>query len=175
MSTPPITSNNPFALIQPYGRADKWTGLIGQWPNGFLKFDTPLNGARAGLISFINTYLKRGINTIEKIFPIYAPGGAGSGNDPDAYIRNVELWSGVPRNKPLTDTTDILKVAKAITRVERGRDGLPNNTLVAAWEFAAQYTGITSKVKPLTNKHVILALSTVFIVGLVLWQLTKSN
>jgi hypothetical protein len=166
MSTPPITSNNPFALIQAYGRADNWTGLKGQWPNGFLIFDTPLNGARAGIISFINTYLKRGINTIEKIFPIYAPGGPGTGNDPDAYIRNVEAWSGIPRNKPLTTAPDILKVLKAITRVESGKDWLPNPILVAAYEGAADYTKFPARLK---NNNVRLFLPVIILLIGFVW------
>ena len=146
MSTQPITSNNPFALIQAPGKADKWIGLQGQWPNGFLIFDTPLNGARAGIISFINTYLKRGINTIEKIFPIYAPGGPGTGNNPDLYIANVET---------LTTAPDIIKVLKAITRVESGKDWLPNPIIVSAYEYAADYTKFPAR---LSNKNVKLVL-----------------
>lgn len=166
MSTPPITSNNPFALIQAPGRADNWIGLKGQWPNGFLIFDTPLNGARAGIISFINTYLKRGINTIEKIFPIYAPGGPGTGNDPDLYIANVEKFTGIPRNKPLTTAPDIIKVLKAITRVESGKDWLPNPTLVAAYEYAVDYTKFGPK---LTNRNVKLILPIIAILAISIW------
>ena len=165
MNTPPITSNNPFALIQAYGKADKWNGLIGQWPNGFLKFDTPLNGARAGIISFINTYLKRGINTIEKIFPIYAPSGHG-GNDPDKYIANVVSFTGIAKNKPLTDATDIIKVLKAIIRVESGKDWISNPILISAYESAADVTKFPARLK---NKNVKLILPMViFLIG-ILW------
>lgn len=161
MPTPPITANNPFALIQAPGRADKWIGLVGQYPNGFLIFDTPLNGARAGIISFINTYLKRGINTIEKIFPIYAPGGPGTGNNPDLYVANVVKFTGIPKNKPLTNAGDIVKVLKAITRVESGQDWLSNPILVSAYEYAAEYTKFPAR---LTNKNVKLILPIVVLI-----------
>lgn len=165
MSTPPITYNNPFALIQAPGKADKWNGLKGQTQNGFLIFDTALNGARAGIISFFNTYLKRGINTIEKIFPIYAPSGHG-GNNPDMYIENVVKFTGIPKNKPLTTAPDIVKVLKAITRVESGKDWLPNATMVAAYEYAADYTNFPAR---LSNKNVKLVLPIVLALIGVVW------
>jgi hypothetical protein len=164
MATPPISANNPFALIQAPGRADKWIGLVGQYPNGFLIFDNVTNGARAGIISFINTYLKRGINTIEKIFPIYAPGGPGTGNNPNLYIENVSKWTGIPKNKPLTNAGDIVKVLKAITRVESGKDWLSNPTIIAAYQYAIEYTKFPA---PLTNKNVPMILSgIVILIGL---------
>lgn len=165
MSTPPIISNNPFALIQAPGRADKWIGLKGQYPNGFLIFDTPLNGARAGIISFINTYLKRGINTIEKIFPIYAPASHG-GNKPDLYIANVVKFTGIPKDKPLTSATDIIKVLKAITRVESGKDWLPNPIMISAYEYAADYTKFPAR---LTNRNVKLILPIILLIAGIIW------
>jgi hypothetical protein len=166
MATAPITYNNPFALIQAPGRADKWQGLTGQRPNGFLVFDTPLNGARAGIISFINTYLKRGINTIEKIFPIYAPGGPGTGNDPPMYIKNVSTFTGIPPNQPITSATDIIKVLKAITRVESGKDWLPNPILISAYESAADATKWPARLK---NQNVKLILPISILLITLLW------
>lgn len=144
MSTAPILYNNPFALIQAPGRADDWQGLKEQLKNGFLVFNSPLFGARAGIISFLNTYLKRGINTIEKIFPIYAP-ASDSRNNPQQYIANVVKFTGIPANKPLTEPADILKVLKAIVRIESGRDWLPDAVLLSAYEFAAEQTNFSAR------------------------------
>jgi len=138
--TLPIKSNNPFALIQSFGRADKWQGLTGQTPSGFLIFDNAVNGTRAGFISFINTYLKRGINTIEKIFPKYAP-ASDPRNDPQQYIANVEKLTGIKRNQPITTAEQIMAIGKAIIRVESGRDWIDNATLVTGYTLAAQATG----------------------------------
>lgn len=139
MSTAPIKYNNPFALIQTPGKADAWQGLEKQLPSGFLVFKNSLFGARAGIISFINTYLKRGVNTIEKIIPIYAP-ASDSRNNPNQYINNLVKFTGIPKNQPLTEPGDILKVLKGIVRIEAGSDWLPDAVLLSAYEFAAEQT-----------------------------------
>lgn len=166
--TLPIRANNPFALIQK--KPQKWQGLLSANERGFLFFDTPLNGTRAGFISFINTYLKRGINTIEKIFPIYAPKDELT-NDPKIYIDNVVRLTKIPKNKPLTTAEEILAVGKAIIRVESGKDWIDNSTLVAGYMVAAQQTGYPQ----LQKKSVRLAIPFFFLITIVtLWAtLTK--
>ena len=170
MATLPITSNNPFALIQPVGRADKWTGLIRQTPSGFLVFDTALNGTRAGFISFINTYIKRGINTIERIFPIYAP-SSDPRNNPELYIQNVSKMTGIARNTPITTAEQIVAIGKAIIRVESGSDWIDNATLIGGYTFAAQYTGAPK----LGKKSVRLAIPFLFFLAVGLIWISKTK
>lgn len=147
MATLPIQSNNPFALIQK--KPDNWQGLKGTTPNGFLIFDTPLNGTRAGFISFINSYLKRGFNTIEKIFPRYAP-ATDPRNNPEQYISNVVRMTKIPRNLPITTAEQIIAIGKAIIKIESGENWIDNATLVSGYQFAAQKTG-----QPLISKKTV--------------------
>ncbi len=55
-------------------------------------------GYRAAFVT-LAIYLSRSWNTIEKIISRWAPS---SENNTDNYIKNVEKYSGVPRNKELT-------------------------------------------------------------------------
>ena len=86
--------------------------------SGYRKFSSPAYGYRALFKVLMNNYLMKGINTIEKIFPIYAP--IGDQNDPSAYIANVEKMTGIPRSKMLTSYAELIPVVKAITKVETG-------------------------------------------------------
>lgn len=135
--TLPIRANNPFALIQ--SKPQQWQGLVSANERGFLFFDSALNGTRAGFISLINTYFKKGINTIEKIFPIYAP-LSDLGDNPDIYIQNVVKLTKIPKDKPLTTAEEILALGKAIIRVESGKDWIDNATLVSGYTIAAEKT-----------------------------------
>jgi hypothetical protein len=113
----PQRNNNPMALIQQI--PSKWKGLVGKNPDGFLIFESPLFGLRAGVINLINTYIKRGLDTIEKIFPVYAPKGHGT-NDPEVYIKIVSKLTGIPRNKKISNEQELYKIAKAIVTHEEG-------------------------------------------------------
>lgn len=129
MSTRPITSNNPFALIQSKGKADAWQGLKGQLDNGFLVFDTPANGLRAGFISLYNTYLKRGVNTINKIIPVYAPDSIPKQGGKNNYINFLVTQYKIPADKPIVTASDILNLAKGISHFEAGKNWLSDNDL----------------------------------------------
>lgn len=155
----PMVANNPFALIQPLEQAKKWQGFVSANGNGFVFFDTPYSGTRAGFISFINTYLKRGINTIEKIFPIYAP-KTDPRNDPEKYIQTVSQLTKIPRNAPLTTAEQIVAVGKAIIRMESGSDWIDNATLIGGYTAAAQSTGFVQ----LKKTSVKLAIPFFFII-----------
>lgn len=113
----PQANNNPFAIIQPNPSA--WQGLVGKTSSGFLTFQSAMYGVRAGFINLINTYLNRGLDTIEKIFPVYAPAGHGN-NVPSAYISSVERLTGIPRNQKIESEADLYKVGRAIVQVEEG-------------------------------------------------------
>lgn len=112
----PLSNNNPFALIDDTPSA--WQGLV-PGSTGFLKFINPMYGVRAGFINLVNVYLNRGLNTIEKIFPVYAPSGHGS-NNPSSYIATVERLTGIPRNKVISSSDDLYKLGRAIVQVEEG-------------------------------------------------------
>lgn len=113
----PQQSNNPFAIIQKNPSA--WQGLEGSTSSGFLIFSSPVWGVRAGFINLVNTYLNRGLNTISKILPVYAPLGHG-GNDPEAYIANVVRITGIGRNQPITTQEELKALGRAIITVEEG-------------------------------------------------------
>lgn len=120
----PKTNNNPFAIIQEVPSA--WQGLTGSATDGFLTFQSPMWGVRAGFINLINTYFNRGLDTIEKIFPVYAPLGHGN-NDPEAYIANVVRLTGIPRSQKLTTPEQWYKLGQAIVQVEEGSAWVPKD------------------------------------------------
>lgn len=114
----PQINNNPFAIMDE--TPDPWRGLKGKTSDGFLIFEKPVDGIRAGFINLTNAYLKRGLNTIEKIFPVYAPVGHGN-NVPEDYIKRVENLTGIPRNKTISTQNDIKKIGRAIITHEEGK------------------------------------------------------
>lgn len=168
--TLPMVANNPFALIQSLDAAKKWQGFVSVNGNGFVTFNTPYSGTRAGFISFINTYLKRGVNTIEKIFPIYAP-KSDPRNDPEKYINTVSTLTKIPRNAPITTPEQILAIGKAIIRVESGSDWIDNATLAGGYAAAAEATGFAQ----LNKRSVKLAIPFFFIIMIgILWTKIKN-
>lgn len=52
----PQLNNNPFALIQPVQKRN-WKGQVGKTPDGFLTFQTVVDGVRAGFINLFQTGL----------------------------------------------------------------------------------------------------------------------
>ena len=140
MATPrTIRFNNPFALIQT--APDKWQGLV-PGSTGFLQFDSVENGARAGMITLINTYLRRGRDTIGKIIPVYAP-------EPEAqkienYIAFLENKTGMHRDDQIKNVDQFLKLAKNITWFEAGKDWIPESTIKKAYNQAIESTGFSS-------------------------------
>lgn len=133
----PQRNNNPFAIMDT--TPDPWRGLVGHAADGFLQFDTPAHGARAGYINLVNAYLKRGLNTIEKIFPVYAPAGHGA-NVPEDYIRRVSSLTGIPRNKVISTKAEIYAIGKAIVTHEEGIFWMRYNDLNKGFEDAMKAT-----------------------------------
>ena len=111
-----IRSNNPFALIQI--KPDNWQGLIGADPDGFLKFKEVKWGVRAGYINLVNTYINRGLNTLAKIFPLYAPDSVG--NNSKAYIDSIVKITGIDPNRTLL-ADDVYVLGRAIEQIEAGK------------------------------------------------------
>lgn len=131
----PQQSNNPFAIIQRTPSA--WQGLEGSTSSGFLIFSSPVWGVRAGFINLVNTYLNRGLNTISKILPVYAPLGHGA-NDPEAYIANVVRITGIGRYEPITTQEQLKKLGRAIITVEEGNFWVRESDFQEGFRLAMQ-------------------------------------
>jgi hypothetical protein len=82
----------------------------------FEQFETPEHGIRALFID-LRSKLKRGLNTVEKIIPVYAP--ATDNNDVMSYIMSVVTESGLPANKVLS-VVDLPAIIPAIIKHENG-------------------------------------------------------
>jgi hypothetical protein len=129
----PQLNNNPFALMDK--TPSPWKGLLSISNDGFMKFENPVYGIRAGFINLVNAYLKRGIDTIEKIFPVYAPVGHGN-NIPEDYIKNVVRITGIPRDKKITSQDEIYKIGKAIITHEEGKFWVNQNDFDSGFKAA---------------------------------------
>lgn len=84
----------------------------------FKQFQNMAYGYRAMFVT-LDTYRKRGLDTIEKIVSSWAPPVE---NHTDLYISSVERWSGVPRDKRLTQFSgeDYIQIVAAMSRMENG-------------------------------------------------------
>lgn len=84
----------------------------------FKEFRTMAYGYRAIFVT-LDTYRKRGLNTIEKIITTWAPPIE---NNTESYISCVEKWSGVSRDKMLNEYSgqDYMMIVAAMSRMENG-------------------------------------------------------
>lgn len=130
--TKPQRKKNPFSLIQK--NPDAWRGLVKADSKGFLEFDSIVNGVRAGFINLFNRYFFRGLNTIEEIFPVYAPPFE---NDTEAYIREVSRLTGFAPDAILS-VDDYLKIGRAIVKVESGSNWVSDADLLEGFKLAKQ-------------------------------------
>lgn len=123
-------NNNPLNIRH---NADVFQGETKGADKSFKTFVSMPYGYRAAFVT-LATYLSRGWNTIEKIISRWAPPNE---NDTQAYIVNVEKWSGVPRNKILTaaDGADYILIVAAMSFVENGTNADINQVKVG---FALQ-------------------------------------
>lgn len=126
----PQRSKNPFSLIQK--NPDAWRGLVKADSKGFLEFDTVVHGVRAGFINLFNRYFLRGLNTIEEIFPVYAPPFE---NDTEAYIRQVSKLTGFTPDQILS-IDDYFHLGKAIVKVESGSNWVSDAELLEGFKLA---------------------------------------
>lgn len=159
----PQVNNNPFALIQK--KPSPWQGLKGAQSDGFLTFENPMYGIRAGFINLVNTYLKKGIDTIEKIFPIYAPAGHGA-NVPEDYIKRVVAITKIPRNQKLT-YDNLYALGKAIITHEEGKYWVTDEDYNAGFKSAMDATRLKVNMPAVVGGS-ILALAILLIVIIVL-------
>lgn len=109
-------NNNPGNIEQ---NSDLFQGEIKPSSDKrFKQFESMAYGYRAMFVT-LDTYRKRGRDTIEKIIAAWAPAVE---NHTDNYINCVERWSGVDRNKMLTDRSgnDYIRIVSAMSRMENG-------------------------------------------------------
>lgn len=98
---------------------DKFQGeVIPSQDKAFKQFKNMAYGYRAMFVD-LSTKLKKGINTIHKIIYAWAPPNE---NDTELYIKKVVEWSGVPKDKVLTEYsgTDYINIVAAMSRMENG-------------------------------------------------------
>jgi len=111
-----IPNNNPMALIQQ--KPQDWEGLK-PGSGSRLEFETMWQGVRAGVKNLHNTYFKRGNDTLEGIFKVYAPSGHGD-NNPNSYAQMAANKLGVSINDKLSFDRHGKDLAKVIINVETG-------------------------------------------------------
>lgn len=100
--------------------SEMWKGEIKGTDKSFKTFQSMAYGYRAIFVT-LNSYFKKGFDTIEKIINRYAPS---SENYTDAYIKTVVRKTGIPANQPLNfdDTANMKKIIAAISFVENGAE-----------------------------------------------------
>jgi hypothetical protein len=126
-----LKNNNPGNIRK---NSDIFQGeIIPSSDRDFKQFRTLAYGYRAMFVS-LNTYRKRGLNTVEKIISAWAPP---SENDTRSYIHSVAKWSDVPKDKVLTehDGKAYIQIVAAMSRVE---NGLPANLRDVETGFSLQ-------------------------------------
>jgi hypothetical protein len=101
-----------------------WKGEIKGTDKDFKTFKSMGYGYRAILVT-LNSYFKKGFNTIEKIISRYAPG---SENNTQAYINTVVNQSGIAKDTVL-DFNDKLKIRKIIEAISYVENGIKANPL----------------------------------------------
>ncbi|WP_294964980.1 hypothetical protein [uncultured Flavobacterium sp.] len=101
-----------------------WQGKIPNIENtgkGYEQFVNVHYGIRAMLKDLIND-INKGKNTVTLLISEYAP--KSDNNDTDSYIKSVSATLGVSPNEKLTqiNSTFLLRLARAILKVELGKD-----------------------------------------------------
>lgn len=112
-----LKNNNPGNIEQ---NQDKFQGEVKPSQDvRFKQFLSMAYGYRAIFVT-LHTYLtKYHRNTIEKIIKAWAPPNE---NHTQVYIDSVVKWSGVPKDKALTENSgqDYKNIVAAMSRMENG-------------------------------------------------------
>lgn len=94
-------NNNPGNIER---RATQWDGMsVDQSTDTrFIVFDDVRYGIRA-MAKILNSYGRRGVNTIDEIVTTWAPPKVGGEfeNDTAAYVRSVSQRAGLPAHAPI--------------------------------------------------------------------------
>ena len=131
MTIPRGFRNNNPGNLRITGMA--WQGKVPVEQNtdkAFEQFVSLEYGLRV-MIVVLRTYIKRkGLDTIEKIIPVYA---SATENDVEAYIQVVSLISGLQRDAVIDFTyEDMHRLVHAMVYHENGR-ALPSGVFDRAW------------------------------------------
>lgn len=109
-----IGNNNPFNLeYHDIG----WVGEVGS-DGRFSKFDTPVNGIRAGMINVHTKMTRDGDNTVRKLITRLSPAHE---NPTEAFITFVSARLSVSADQPITWRPNIFALSKAIIQFENGQ------------------------------------------------------
>jgi hypothetical protein len=133
-TNPGALKDGPFAQSQP-----GYTGKSG----GFATFDTPQAGIAAQEKLLRNSYINKGVNTINKIVNKYAPQGPeNSAASVSGYKEYIRRRTGVDINAPIT-AAQVPAVAQAMREFEtdkkvggRGAAGVPVTPTLSVGEAA---------------------------------------
>ena len=110
-----IINKNPLNIR--YSSAINWKGQTGQ-NLGFAVFKSMEYGYRAA-IKNLQSYIGSGTDTISKIINRWAP--ASDGNNPESYINNVVLRTGINKDKKIDkndlNTLQALILAMSISEI----------------------------------------------------------
>ena len=115
-----LRNNNPGNIRLTFdikGKKTFWTGEVEGKDKDFKTFNTLEFGYRAMFVT-LNSYLKKGVNTIEKIINRYAP--AEDNNNVISYINTVTSISGLESNKIISNDVQLKKIIKGMSFVENG-------------------------------------------------------
>lgn len=143
-----ILNKNPGNLR--YRKEWNWPHVVGIDDKQFAIFEAP----EFGLAEFgrqLKRYRKRGIDTLVKVIPVYAP--KEDHNDEAAYIASVERQTGINRNAPLDldDRKVMEKLMRAFTRHEQG----PAPPGLHDWYDDATYDRALDLLKPIAKSRTI--------------------
>lgn len=122
-----------------------WNGKTGM-ENGFSVFVDPQHGVRAIFVD-LNSKIRRGLDTIDQIIPVYAP--SGDGNNPEKYIEFLEKNYKTPRHMKLT-INDLPDVVRGIIKMEIGYNA-PDELINKAYQMA--FTEVPKKTEAQENRE----------------------
>ena len=91
-------------------------------------------GVRAGFINLLGYISKRGLDTIAKIIPVYAPKGHGE-NNPSKYVQLVSSFTGYAPDMKIDNPQKLKNIGRAIVRVETGTE-ISNNDFERGYKLA---------------------------------------
>jgi hypothetical protein len=114
----------------------KWQGEIGE-VNGFVQFDTMVNGVRAYFKNLHAAMYLHGRTTIETYITAYAPPNE---NDTNRYIANMCDMTGLVSTQQIpTDPAFLCKFARAQFTIENGKteaDKISDDDIAAGLQAA---------------------------------------
>ncbi|HCS65463.1 MAG TPA: hypothetical protein DIW64_16135 [Cellvibrio sp.] len=110
-----IRNNNPLNIE--WNSVNNWVGQTGS-DGRFSIFDKPENGIRAGA-KILDSYAKRGINTIQKIIETWAPA---TENNVKAYVDHVcRIMGRSPGSVVVKMSGDYVPLIAAMIKHENGK------------------------------------------------------